>query len=77
MPLELVSVSIGVRVEVTLDAVEALRQRDDVAAPPELIGGRLRLVVRDDVGTAYTLSSGEEGGSEHPWRVRRCFLPRP
>jgi hypothetical protein len=33
--------------------------------------------VRDDVGTTYTFSSGEEGGSEHPWRVRRCFLPRP
>jgi len=35
------------------------------------------VVVRDDVATAYTFSSGEEGGSEHPWRVRRCFLPLP
>lgn len=77
VPLTLVSVAVALRVEVVLDAAQAADQAPVVASAPDMIGGRLRVAVRDDVGTTYTLSSGEEGGSEHPWRVRRCFLPRP
>lgn len=77
VPLALVSVAVGLRVEVVVDAVHSAHQAAVVTPAPDMIGGRLRLVVRDDVGTAYTFSSGEEGGGEHPWRVRRWFLPLP
>ena len=74
-PLALLSVALGVRVEVTLDAHGRPPHESDVAWSLDPIGFGLRMSVRDDVGTTYTFSSGEEGGSEHPWRVRRCFLP--
>ncbi|MGY1844015.1 hypothetical protein [Modestobacter sp. SYSU DS0875] len=49
-------------------------------APPSAPGERLsalRYWVTDDVGTAYSVSTGEFGGSEHPWRALLRFLPTP
>lgn len=74
----LVSAVVGVRVEVTVDAVgDPGVVATSAPWPAELVARKVRLTVRDDVSTAYRATSGEAGGEGHPWRFRLCFMPAP